>query len=194
MSVINDFQVSGLFPSVIGGTAISNTLTYFPRLLGTSIGVQSVAPSSSSAVGQLNVNGNNELNAQWFDVLIGGYVSEPSDPSQSVEVRLYAQTSSTLSSPSYTQIATTGAKSPSGVAQNFGLKVSLLGDTKSGLVHGLYTGVAPDGTLVSLAAVTSLSGISMAQAVPFGLVVGAIVNAADANTKVYLTQFQIFAA
>ncbi len=193
MSVINDFQVNGLFPSVVGGTGTA--VKYFPRLLGTSIGVQSVAPSSSSAAGQLVVPGNSELNAHWFEVVVGaGYGSDSGDPSGTVELALYANVG-TVASPSYTKIATTGAVVPNlAAAAQAALRVRLFGDTKSGLVRGIQSGIKPDGTLLAAAALTAnLSGINMGAALPFGLVVGVTFGTSDATNTSSLYQFQIAA-
>src|SRR5208337_935515 len=104
MSVINDFLVNGLNPATVGGTGTA--VKYFPRTLGTGgpSGGQSVAPSATSAAGQLVVNGNSELNAQWFDVLIGGEVtSGAADSSVTAEYALYANTAALGAAPSYTK-------------------------------------------------------------------------------------------
>src|SRR5580698_109665 len=104
MAVLNDFQCNGLFPSVVGGN--STSVLYFPRLLGSSIGVQSVAPSATSAAGQLVVPGFNELNGQLFTVrAAGNFGSDTGDASGTVAVQLYANTG-TVTSPIYTSIAT----------------------------------------------------------------------------------------
>lgn len=212
MAVINDFQVNGMFPSVVGGTGA--TVKYFPRLLGTSIGVQSVAPSATSAVGQLAVPGGNELNGQWFDVQCGGnIIAGNSDSSTNVEVALYAQTSAVLTSPAYTKIATTGPVGMpySNQAYGWGLRVQLLGENKSGVVRGLqqsYVGSAafsvPATLTASLSNINFLSGASAAlQAtsggagtaggymVAFGLVVGVTFTDSDAANSASLYQFTI---
>src|SRR5208282_271391 len=134
MVVLNDFQVNGLNPSVV--SASSSSVQYFPRLLGSSIGVQSVAPSATSSVGQLAVPGSSRLNAQVLNVIAAGTVVGGSGaPSETVEIALYAQTAAVGASPSYTKIATTGAvnltPTVDGVVNNFYLDVQLLGDTAS---------------------------------------------------------------
>jgi hypothetical protein len=195
MSVINDFQVNGLFPSVVGG--IGTSVKYFPRILGTAgpNGGQSVAPSATSAAGQLVVPGNSELNGQWFSVAVGAsYGSDTGDPSGTVELALYANTGS-VSSPSYTKIATTGAKAPNlAAAGQAALYVQLFGDSKSGLVRGIQESINPDGTVTTSAALTAnLSGINMGAALPFGLVVGVTFATSDASNTASLYQFQIVA-
>ena len=192
MAVGNDFQVNGLFPATVGGTG--STVKYFPRLLGSSIGVESVAPSATSAAGQLVVPGNNVLNGQWFDVEVGGSIlSGVADSSVTVKASLYAQTSATLTSPSYTEIATTGFLTAplEQTSYTFGLSVRLLGSTASGVVRGFQSGIMGANN-VSLANLTNnLSGVNFGNAVPFGLVVGVTFSNSDAGNSASLYQFQI---
>lgn len=195
MSVINDFQVSGLFPSVV--SAAVSTAQYFPRLLGSSIGVQSVAPSSTSAAGQLVVPGNSELEGQYFDVFVAGNILSGADASETAFVELVANTG-TITSPSYTSIATTGLVDIDTVAPGnhvFGIRCSMVGTTASGIVGGSYSalvdGVLKNGTPKQT---TALSGISMSSALPFGLAVRITFSAADAVNVAKLTQFQIAGA
>lgn len=195
MSVINDFQVSGLFPSVV--SAAVSTAQYFPRLLGTSIGVQSVAPSATSAAGQLVIPGNSELENQWTTVLIAGQaVAGAAAGSATVTVLVRANTG-TVTSPSYTTIAslTTQALAPiaDGVSNNFGFRIQLLGSTASGTVGGNYTALYNNTPKASGALDAQLSGISLASATPFGLVVSATFSSATAGNVAKLTQFQIIA-
>jgi hypothetical protein len=198
MSVIRDFQVNGLNPSIVGG--LGTTVKYFPRILGTAgpNGGQSVAPSSSSAAGQLTVPGNNELNGQWFNILLGAsVVAGAGAASETAELALYANTG-TVTSPSYTKIATTGAVTinpiADGVPVNTALNVSLFGDSNSGLVRGIQTGIKADGTLLTPAALTAnLSGINMAAIPPFGLVAGITFSVGAAGNSASLFQFQAVA-
>ncbi len=193
MAVLNDFQVNGLFPSIVGG--LGTPVKYFPRLLGASIGVQSVAPSAASAAGQLVVPGNYELNGQWFGVLAAGYIlAGNSDSSTNVEVALYAQISTTLTSPIYTKIATTGAVAMpySNTYYSWGLKVQLIGETLSGVVRGLQKSVVGSATWSSEATLTAnLSSVNFGSATPFGLVVGVTFTQSDAKNSAGLLQFQI---
>lgn len=193
MSVIADFQVSGLFPSTVGG--LGTTAKYFPRALGASIGVQSVAPSSSSAAGQLSVPGNNELNGQWFDVLVAlSYGSDSGDPSGTVKVELVANTG-TVTTPSYTVIASTDAYVPLREPGQIALKAQLVADSKSGLLCGSYlaltNGVVDNSTPKALDAI--LSGINMGAGVPFGLAVRVTFGTTDATNTASLYQFQVAA-
>jgi len=194
MSVINDFAVNGLNPSTVGGTGTA--VKYFPRLLGSSIGVESVAPSATSSNGQLVVNGFSELNAQWFKVSIGGDVlSGVSDSSVTVEVALYANTAALGAAPSYTKLATTGALTAPLANTNFafGLDVDLLGDTASGVVRGFQRGIFGANNIASASLTNNLSGINMGSQAPFGLVVGVTFGSSDAGNAASLRQFQISA-
>jgi hypothetical protein len=195
MSVV-DFGVNGQFPSVIGGTG--TTVKYFPRLLGSSIGVQSVAPSATSNAGQLAVEGTNRLNGQLFYVYAtGSVVSGSGAASEGVEIALYAQTAAPGASPSYTKIATTAnvALNPTvdGVANSFSLSAQLYGDSASGILGGFYlaqySGVVKNSSPKALEA--NLSSINFATEPPFGLVVGVTFNVSNAGNSASLYQFRI---
>lgn len=192
MAVINDFQVNGLFPSILGGSSTSQL--YFPRLLGSSIGVQSVAPSATSAAGQLVVPGNNELNGQIFTVrAAGNFGSDTGDASGTVTIALFANTG-TVTSPIYTSIATTGAVVPGfASAEPWALIATLQGDTTSGLCGGSYTAYVGGQKAGSSGQNTTvaLNGINFGNAIPFGLVVGVQFGTASATNKAALYQFQI---
>ena len=195
MPVINDFGVNGLNPSVVGGTGA--TVKYFPRLLGSSIGVESVAPSATSSNGQLVVNGFSELNAQWFKVSVGGDIlSGVADSSVTVEVALYANTAALGATPSYTKIATTGALTAplANTSYAFGLDVDLLGNTASGVVRGFQRGIFGANNIASASLTNNLSSINMGSQAPFGLVVGVTFGSSDAGNSASLRQFQISAA
>ena len=194
MSVINDFLVNGLNPSTVGGSG--TTVKYFPRLLGSSIGVESGAPSASSAAGQLVVNGNNALNGQWFNVLVGvGITGGAADSSVTAKVSLYANTAALGAAPSYTEIATTGLfTQPLELTEyEVGLKVSLFGTTGSGIVRGIQSGVYGANNLAAAALTNNLSGINFGSQAPFGLVVGVTFSSSDASNSAKLYQFQIAA-
>lgn len=197
MPVLNDFQVSGQFPATI--STLGTSTVYFPRLLGASIGVESVAPSATSAKGQLVVPGFNELNGQNFRVLIGGsVVGGAAAPSTNVTIILRANTG-TESTPSYTTIASTGAVALNplldGVAENFLMNVELFGTNASGIVQGTqYSQLST--TRVERAALTAnLSGRDFSSSTPFGLVIGVTFSVAStgAANVATLNQFQITA-
>jgi hypothetical protein len=189
MAIVNDFQVNGLFPSVVSANV--STVQYFPRLLGTSIGVQSVAPSATSAAGQLVIPGNNELNGQWFTVnLVASFLDGSGDPSATAKLSLYANTG-TVTSPVYTLLgsSTTSAPALAG-AQDIGLKFTMFGTTQSGVLQGTYSG-SQNGNAVAGTEITNLTGINFGLAIPLGLVAAATFSSANASNKASLYQFQI---
>lgn len=198
MSVIRDFQVSALYPSIVGGTGTA--VKYFPRVLGASIGNQSTTPSTASAVGQLDVPAMSELDGEQFEVTLGlTFGSDTGSPSGTVTLGLYAQTSATPTSPTYTAIGTSGALTPNlAAAGDILLKFTLFGSTKSGLVQGIKSGVWQGG-IIAAAATTNLSGITFSGAglglpsagIAFGLVAGVTFGTSDATNTARLTQFQI---
>ncbi len=193
MSVINDFLVNGLNPVTVGGTG--TTAKYFPRLFG-GFDVQSANPSASTNAGMLVVPGNNSLNAQWFNVLVGGNIlSGVADSSVTVKVSLYASTAAASAAPAYTEIASTGALTAplEGTYYGFALKVSLFGDSKSGVVRGSQYAILGANNVTTASLTNNLSSINFAGATPFGLVVGVTFTTSDAGNAANLYQFQITA-
>lgn len=197
MPVINDFAVNGTFPATI--STLGTSTVYFPRLLGASIGVESVAPSATSAKGQLVVPGNNELNGQNFQVRIGGsIVGGAAAPSTNATIILRANTG-TETTPVYTTIASTGAVALNplldGVAENFTMTVTLFGTTASGIVQGNQTSQLSTTVVATSALTANLSGINFGNANPFGLVIGVTFSVAStgAANVATLNQFQITA-
>lgn len=194
MSVINDFGVNGGAPSIL--TLATTAQGYFPRLLGTSIGVESVAPSATSSNGQLNVPGFNRLNGQRFNVLVtGSVVGGAAAASTNVTIILRANTAALGATPSYTTIASTGAVALNpindGVSENFAMIVALFGTTASGIVSGTQTSTLSTTRVAAGALTADLSAINFANSVPFGLVVGVAFSVAGAGNTATLNQFQI---
>jgi hypothetical protein len=195
MSVLADFQVSGRFPSVATNpsTGPSTGQFYFPRLLGASIGTQSVSPSATSAAGQLAVPGYNVLNGQIFNVKAAGeFGSDTGDPSGFVTIALFANTG-TVTSPIYTSIASIAGVPSFASAEPWSINATLVGTTNSGLCGGTYTatvGGVKSGTSGQNTTVV-LSNIDFSSALPFGLVMGVKFGTGDASNKASLFQFQI---
>lgn len=193
MSVIADFQVSSLSPSKV--SANTTAAQYFPRLLGTSIGVQSVAPSATSAAGQLSVPGLGILGSRNFRVFVGGNATV-NGASTNVTILVRANTG-TIATPVYTTIASTSTIAvnpqvdPSSVGFNF--VIDLFGASASGVVGGYYRAMSGNTLQNSSPKVldNALSGISFLNVIPFGLVVSATFSVADATNSANLTQFQI---
>lgn len=194
MSVIADFLVNGLNPSTVGG--IGTAAKYFPALFG-GFNTLSVAPSATSAAGQLVVPGNNVLNGQLFDVLVAGnLIAGSAAGSESVTVDLVANVG-TVSTPSYTVIGSTGAYAPpvDGVEHSFAIKAELYGDTLSGIVGGEYVSMI-DGLKQNSSPkdATALTGINMGSSAPFGLAVRVTFSVSNANNAAKLYQLQVAAA
>lgn len=200
MSNVLDFQVSGAFPSKVGGTG--TTVKYFPRPIGPSIGVAPSTPSSTSPVGALLLPAANVFNGQQFTVLASGtFGSDTGDPSGTVTVALYAVTGS-VSSPTYTSIATTPAAVPFYANEPWALEAELVGASISGangLLIGSYTSYNRIGLNSTPATVSSIiTGLdfnagnpSLAQGAVLGFVVGVTFGTTDASNKAQLTQFTI---
>ena len=129
MSVVQDFQVSGVLQSVVSG--LGSTVKYFPRP-NVSSGNQVLLPSATNATGQLGISnairtfiGNGagmfgvtggKLLGQMFRVVLAGQINQASGGTSTVS--LYANNGSLFNDgspanpgPSYTQIASTGAQS-----------------------------------------------------------------------------------
>jgi hypothetical protein len=199
MSNVLDFQVSGAFPSKVGGTG--TTVKYFPRPIGPSIGVAPSTPSSTSAVGSLFLPGQNTLNGQQISVLAtGSFGSDTGDPSGTVTVKLYAVTG-TLTAPVYTALASTTAFAPTfNAAESWALNVNLYGDSNSGVLGGEYSAYVQGALNHSTPATTDnvISGLNfntgnpaLSQGAVMGLVVGVTFGTSDASNTASLFQFTI---
>jgi len=199
MSNVLDFQVSGAFPSKVGGTG--TTVKYFPRPIGPSIGVAPSTPSSTSAVGALFLPAQNTLNGQQISVLAtGSFGSDTGDPSGTVTVKLYAVTG-TLVAPIYTALASTTAFAPTfNAAESWALAGNFYGDTNSGVFGGEYSAYI-QGALNNTTPKTSdniISGLNfntgnpaLSQGAVLGLVVGVTFGTSDASNTASMFQFTI---
>lgn len=199
MSNVLDFQVSGAFPSKVGGTLTS--VKYFPRPLGPSIGAAPSTPSSTSAVGALLLPAGNVFNGQQFNVLASGtYGSDTGDPSGTVTVQLFVVTGS-LAAPTYTSIATTGTIIPTIPSEPWGLSANLVGASNNG-ANGLLIGIYEAYLNGSRIAPTTVTGVvsaldfnagnpKLAQGAVLGFVVGVSFGTSDASNTASLTQFTI---
>jgi len=195
MSVIADFQVNGLNPSTVGG--LGATAKYFPRVLGSSIGSFSAAPSATSAAGQLSVPAFGELQGQAFRVKLAGDVLAAAGL---ITIDLVANTG-TVASPSYAAIATITGTPALATAVNWFMDVTLVGSNNSGATPGLLSGYfsgSLNNTNIALTAITNPpSGLDFVkgQAVPQGNVVGLVARVTFATTAAgnfaRLYQFQV---
>ena len=199
MSNVLDFGVNGAFPSKVGGTGL--TVKYFPRPLGSSIGVAPTTPSSTSAVGALFIPANNVFNGQQLNVLAtGSFGSDTGDPSGTVTVKLYGVTG-TLTAPVYTVLATTTAFTPTyAAAESWAFDVVLYGDSNSGTLGGSFSAYIQGQLNNSTPANTTniLTGLNfntgnaaLQQGAVCGLVMGVTFGTSDASNAASLFQFTI---
>jgi hypothetical protein len=206
--VIADFGVNGVFPSNVGGTG--TTVKYFGRNAAYNAGAtwtSPATPSATNAKGALIVPGDNKLNGQRFNVSVGfDFTPYAAATSETVTVALYAVTG-TLTSPTYTILATTGAYAPGvdGIAYSGYMSVDLFGTNNSGVVGGSATVYVENTSEQSGAITNSLTGIVFGQTSeapnqvqtslggPFGLVVGVTFGASAAQNTANLYQFSISA-
>lgn len=193
MSQVNtNYAINGAFGTTVGGSG--TTIKYFPNVPGPSIGVSNTTPSATSAAGQLNVPGANKLNGQLFEVDVVGAVSiAPGISCPTVTIDLRANTG-TITSPSYTTIASTGAVTAGNFDnESFLIKATLAGDTSSGLLQGVFLAMF-NGSVVNStpkALVANLSGLNYATDPVFGLVVGVTFSVTGAANSATLYQFAL---
>lgn len=202
MSNVLDFQVNGVNPSSVGG--LGGTVKYFPRPLpingpGSAL---PTTPSSSSAAGALFLPAAAVYNGQQFDVIASGdYGSDTGDPSGTVTVQLYAVTG-TLSSPTYTSIATTGAITPFYAYEPWALSASLMGVSEAGLANGLLLGSYQAAIRGSVTAPTTVTNIvtgldfvngnsALQRGAVLGFVIGVTFGTSNATNLARLYEFTI---
>lgn len=199
MSVIADFQVNGLFPSSVGG--VGTAAKYFPRVLGSSIGNFSAAPSAASAAGQLSVQAFGELQGQAFKVVLAGDVLPFTGGTATID--LVANTG-TIAAPVYAVIASSGAIAASATAVNWFLEATLVGSNNSGVTPGLLSGYfsgSQNNTNIALTAITNppsgldfVKGQAAVQGNVLGLVARVTFAASSATNFARLYQFQVYGA
>src|ERR1035437_5635154 len=99
-SPFNNWQVSGQYPSTIGGTGIGRK--FFPAP-SNQIGVVGVAPSATSSAGQLNIEGRNILNGYPFAIKAAGNFEVGSGGAcPNVLIEVVANTAGLGATPSFT--------------------------------------------------------------------------------------------
>jgi len=192
-----DFQVSGAFPSKVGGTG--TTVKYFPRPIGPSIGVAPSTPSSTSAAGSLFLPAQNVYNGQQFNVIASGsWGNDTGDPSGTVTIQLYAVTG-TFTAPVYTSIATSGSLTANFVgAEPWGLSAELLGDSDSGVLTGAYEAYNRDAITAATVITSRITGLNfntgnpaLQQGAVLGFVIGVTFGTSDASNKATMYEFSI---
>lgn len=193
MSFFANFQVNGANPSTVGGTGTAAKYFTAPSRNFTS-GV-STTPSSSSAVGQLSVPGNGELNGQTFFVTASGDFEVGSGGAcPSVTIDIQANTG-TLTSPTYTTIITSGAitaQNLTGTLYSWFLEGQMSGTTASGILSGIQYGSIDNTARAQIALTSALSGLNFGSSSPvFGLVARVTFSVSEAGNLANLYQFNL---
>ena len=191
-TVLANYQISGAFPTVVGGTGTA--AKYFPAPSG-QIGVTGVTPSSTSSAGQLGVPGNNRVNGQIFEVNSAGYFEVGvGGACPSVTIDIQANTAAPGVAPSYHTLATTGAittQNLDGVFYPWYLTLELEGDSSSGLLQGRYRGAVNDVLINDTIVASLLSGLNFASEPVFGLVARVTFSVSEAGNSASMNQFMI---
>lgn len=193
--VLANYQVNGNFPVTVGGTGTA--IKYFPAPSRNFTAGAGLTPSSTNANGQLNVPGNNRLNAQWFEVVAAGnFEVGAGGACPSVTIGVYAQTSAILTSPSYTLLATTGAittQNLDGVFYPWVIQMQLEGDSGSGLLQGRFSSIVNNvnTSTQNIPLSSNLSGLNFAAEPVFGLVVGVTFSVSEAGNSANMYEFQL---
>ena len=191
-TVLANYQISGAFPTTVGGT--STAKKYFPAPSG-QIGVTGSTPSTSSSAGQMGVPGNNRLNGQIFIVQAAGFFEVGSGGAcPSVTITVEANTAAPGVSPSYHTLATTGAittQNLTGVFYPWYLTLELEGDSSSGLLQGRYRGAVNDALIDDTIVGSLLSGLNFASEPVFGLVAAVQFGVSEAGNSASMNQFMI---
>ena len=201
----NNWQVSGQYPSTVGGTGTA--AKYFPVPSGL-IGISGTAPSATSAVGQLAVEGRHILNGQTFEIRAGGNFEVGSGGAcPGVTIDVVANTGTVLV-PVYTVLGTTGAitaQNLTGTFYDWFFKFNVQGSNGSGTLQGTYLAVV-DGSIVNSTTKVldhTLSGLIWGPTVPsapnqnqtdpvFGLLVRATFSVSEPGNSANLYEFGLY--
>jgi hypothetical protein len=202
----NNWQVSGTYPSTVGGTG--TTAKYFPAPSG-QINTTGTAPSATNAAGQLDVPGRNIVNGRAFGIVAAGNFEVGSGGAcPNVLIEVVANTG-TVTSPSYTVIMTSGqitAQNLTGTFYDWFFDAEVIGSTGSGTLTGLYSAVI-DGSVVrnNVVLTNNLSGLAFgptaAQAQSsnqtttdpvFGLLVRVTFSVSEPGNAANMYQFELY--
>jgi hypothetical protein len=191
MSVFAHWSINGANPSTVGGTGI--TAKYFTAPSSNFTSGVSTTPSSTNATGQLNIDGDNQLNGQPFLITAAGnFEIGPGGACPSVTIQMVANTG-TLATPTYTILASTGAITAQANLNTFYpwfLEAYVVGDTKSGTLSGMQYSVV-DNTLTAPAALTNvLSSLDFTAFPVFGVVVRITFSVSESGNAANMYQFQ----
>ncbi len=190
--VFANWQVNGANPSTVGGTG--TTAKYFVAPSANFTSGVSTTPNSTNATGQLNLDGDNQANGQLITVTAAGdFEVGNGGACPSVTIDIQANTG-TLTSPTYTTIATTGAittQSNTNLLYPWFLQAKFIGTTGAGIIAGTQNG-SVDNTAVAVSALSStLSGLNFASFPVFGLVARVTFSVSESGNKANLYQFEL---
>jgi hypothetical protein len=198
VAVVAQWNVNGSNPVSVGGTGI--TAKYWTMPSGNFTAGAATTPSSSNATGQLPVRGDNELNGQQFMILAAGnYEVGPGGACPSVTIDMVANTG-TLTTPTYTVIASTGAVTAQSNLSQFypwQLEAVVNGDTQSGILSGYQISVVDNTFSAAKALTNTLSGLNFGGnviypgAAVFGVVMRVTFSVSEPGNAANLFQFQI---
>lgn len=193
MSVFANFQVGPANPSTVGGTGTG--AKYFTAPSNNFTSGVSTAPSSSSAVGQLLVPGNGELEGQPFLITAAGDFEVGSGGAcPNVTIDIQANTG-TAASPTYTTIITSGAitaQNLTGTFYSWFLQGRVVGTSASGILSGLQYGSIDNTARAQIALTSALSGLNFSSTSPaFGLVARITFSVSESGNSANLYHFTL---
>lgn len=193
MGVINNLQVNGANPAIVGG--IGTTIKVFPNPLGPSIGAVPTTASPLYGVGALAVPGSNRLNGQLFRVAAAGdFTIGAGGVCPLTTISLLCATSlANLKAGTYTTLVS--AQSTSGneggaqsLAYAWMLDCEFMGTTASNLVQG-RTYIQVDQTNTSTANITPVTGVNFANENALFFAIGVTFSVSEAGNTANLYQF-----
>ena len=214
MSNVLDFGVNGILPSKVGGTGTA--VKYFPRPIpgwgnigaGGPGAALPATPSSTNATGAMFLPAQNVYQGQSFNIIASGfYGNDTGDPSALVTINLYGVTG-TLSSPTYTVIATTGALVQFVNFEPWGIEASVVGASSgapnvggAGILVGNYINLerrTASTTVNTTSLVNVITGLdfnlgnpALQQGAVLGFAVGVLFGTSDASNSATLNEFTI---
>jgi hypothetical protein len=191
--VFANWQINGANPVIVSGTGTAKK--YFPAPSGNFTSGVSTTPSSTNATGQLNIDGDNQLNGQVFTVTAAGDVEVGNGGAcPSITITLEANTG-TLTSPTYTVIASTGAitaQANTNVLYPWFLRATIIGTSGAGTIGGIQVGSVDNTNAPAAGTLTNvLSGLDFTAFPVFGLVVAVAFSVSESGNKARMYQFDV---
>lgn len=197
--VFTNWQINGANPVTVGGLGV--TPKYFSAPSGNFTSGVSTTPNSTNATGQLNIDGDNQVNGQLLVVTAAGDVEVGSGGAcPSITIDIQANTG-TFIAPIYTTIASTGAvtvQANTNVLYPWFLQAKLVGTTGAGTIGGTQNGSVDNSNAPANSPLTNvLSGLnylanpSFIGGPTFGLVVRVTFSVSEPGNKANMYQFTV---